>query len=279
MIKPTYKTSLSVIISIYDKDQPSFVQKSLLSISSQTLVPDKVVIANDGPISTSLHDTITSWIKTVKFEVIRIDIKNNKGLAFALNRCLEASDSQYIARLDADDINESNRFEEQVRFLDSNPIVDVVGSYISQINEKSLGINGIVTYPITHGECLKEFRFRDPLAHPSTMFRRRFFIKAGLYDELYVGKKNYEDTMLWFSGFKRGCVFANIPLPLLKFRISKETLGRRGGYKKNLFFLKSRLKICKELNFPFTSKIYAILYFVLQICPLFIKNFFYKVFR
>ena len=62
--------------------------------------------------------------------------------------------------------------------------------------------------PITHEECLELFKKRDCMIHPTVMFRRSYFEKAGLYPEdTYFG----EDTMMWAKGFKSGCKFANVP--------------------------------------------------------------------
>lgn len=73
------------------------------------------------------------------------------------------------------------------------------------------------------------------MIHPTVMFRRSYFEKAGLYPEdTYFG----EDTMMWAKGFKSGCKFANVPEYLFKFRLDSNFFERRrGGNMQNLFIL------------------------------------------
>ena len=40
------------------------------------------------------------------------------GLNITLNRCLEIADTEYVARMDGDDISLPTRFEKEVKFLD-----------------------------------------------------------------------------------------------------------------------------------------------------------------
>lgn len=57
------------------------------------------------------------------------------------------------------------------------------------------------------------------MIHPTVMFRRSYFEKAGLYPEdTYFG----EDTKMWAKGFKAECKFANLPEYLLKFRLDSD---------------------------------------------------------
>lgn len=84
------------------------------------------------------------------------------------------------------------------------------------------------------------------MIHPTVMFRRSYFEKAGLYPEnTYFG----EDTMMWAKGFKAGCQFANLPEYLLKFRLDPnffnvEEVGSMQGL--FLFFVDKLIK-CWDL--------------------------------
>ena len=121
----------------------------------------------------------------------------------------------YIARMDADDISLSGRFKKQIAYMETHPDVDCLGTWAIEIG------NGGNEYfkkqmPVTNEECLEFFKIRDCMIHPTVMFRRSYFEKAGLYPEnTYFG----EDTMMWAKGFKAGCQFANLPEYLLKFRL------------------------------------------------------------
>lgn len=275
------KVSLSVIMSVYFKDNPIYLKQALSSISSQTLLPTSVYIVFDGLLPDALETAVIEWSAHVKFSVFIIRNRINMGLSVSLNKALNLAleKSEFIARVDSDDVNISNRFEVQINFLQQHDNVDVVGSYISEIDENGDMIKDLVYYPTSHSDCFEFFKKRDPLAHPVVMFRKSFFMKAGLYSERHVYPYNYEDTMLWFEGFKAGCVFSNIPQVLLKFRRTNAFYERRGGFVKACNFLKDRFLICDNLNFGGFSKVYALLYFLLSISPSFVKKIVYSVAR
>ena len=80
------------------------------------------------------------------------------------------------------------------------------------------------------------------MAHPAVMFRKSYFEKVEGYRSEF--RKN-QDTMLWFDGFKSGCVFANIPDTVLYFRVTDSMLGkRRNGWE----YAKFRNILCSTLS-------------------------------
>ena len=201
--------TIAVLLPIYKKDSPKYFTTTVRSIISQTLHDYKIFLGVDGPIEGGLNDIVNECEEDGKFCVIRF--KENRGLACVLNDLITAAEKQgfeYFARIDADDICVSDRFKNQMDFLLSHPEVDVVGGKIEEIDENGQKNGKSVTYPLTHEECRKFFRYRDPLAHPASFFRKSYFDKTKGYRPEY--KKN-QDTMLWFDGFMNGFVFANLP--------------------------------------------------------------------
>ena len=116
--------------------------------------------------------------------------------------------------------------------------------------------------PVTNEECLEFFKIRDSMIHPTVMFRRSYFEKAGLYPEnTYFG----EDTMMWAKGFKAGCQFANLPEYLLKFRLDPNFFQRRRGWKhaRSIFIL--RRQVNKMLGFGLREDCYALMYAIAKL--------------
>ena len=60
----------------------------------------------------------------------------NKGLTKYLNVRIQKSTSSIIARMDADDICQENRFEKQLSFLNKNKDYSLVGSNATCIDSK-----------------------------------------------------------------------------------------------------------------------------------------------
>ena len=255
---------LFVIESVYKNDRPEYLKTALDSIFKQSYGKYKLLLFIDGPISADLWSVIRSY-NDERLDVI--DNQQNVGLATALNRMLEKCRSaKYIARMDSDDISMPDRFQKQVDYLCAHPEVDMVGGAINEIDEKGNDRGKIIRYPCEPERCRKFFAKRNPVAHPAVMFRRSFFEKCGWrYPTDYLRN---EDTCLWYEGYKRGCVIANIPDVVLNFRVTDSMFTQRRNGKD---FAKSQLKlrklIAKDLNYGPLSVMYAYGMYLLMISP------------
>lgn len=269
---------LSVLMSIYYKESPIYFNQAMESIwDQQTLKPDQIVLVEDGPLTPELYDVIGEWKNKLNGILDIVTLEKNVGLASALNEGLRYAKGNFIARMDTDDIAEPERFQKQVEFLQKYSDIDVVGCWISEIDENNQVINEKVEYPQVHEELYQFFEKRDPLAHPTVMFRRSFFEKAGIYS---TNVTLAEDTLLWYKGFLQGCRFANINYIGLKFRRSSDFYQRRANWNKSVGLLKYRLfHINRDLHYGIKADIYAIAYFLMSISPSFVKKLLYKLFR
>jgi len=266
---------LSVLMSIYKKENPMYFDKALKSIwDEQVLKPDEIILVKDGKLTDELEKIIKKWENKIPNILKVVGYEDNRGLGYALNYGLKYCNGEYIARMDTDDIALPQRFKKQIEFLKKNRDIDVVGSYIQIIDENN-NKKEIIKYPLTHKELFKFFKKRDPLAHPSVMFKKSFFEKVKGYP---LERKN-QDTLLWAEGFFNGCKFANINKVLLLFRQTDETMNKRGNIKTLIRFLKLRMYVNKKLKYGLDAYIYNFGYFLLQLMPNSIKNYFYKKLR
>ncbi len=266
---------VAILLPVYNKDDSTHFKVALESVLNQTYKNIIAYIGCDGPISASLENVLDEYQRDVRVKVIRY--VNNRGLAHVLNDLLvevKKDNIKFIARMDADDVSLPNRIEKQLTFLLTNSDIDVVGGAIEEIDSKGNFRNKIVAYPLTHRECRKFFRYRDPLAHPATFFRSRYFDKTKGYRNEY--RKN-QDTMLWFDGFLNGCKFSNLPDVVLKFRVNDSFYSRRDGFKRAKQMLRDRIKINKALHYDATANIFAFMMFAMTMSPTFLKKFLYKI--
>lgn len=264
---------ISVLMSTYKKDDPHYLFQALKSLEHQTLQPTEIVLVEDGHIPPELSQVIQEF-RTI-LNIKSVCLEKNQGLAIALNEGLKHCSYDLIARMDADDISEPTRFEEQLSFMNSFKEVDIVGSWIKEFTDDSKQ-EKIVKYPQNHEMLLVFFRKRDPLAHPSVMFRKSFFEKAGIYN---IDMKKDQDTDLWFRGFLHGAVFANIPRTLLKFRLSTSTLNKRKDIHRLFKYYKLRIKVNSQLKLGLSSYLYVTAYVILQLLPTNIKKHVYQYIR
>ena len=261
-----------VIMSLYHNDSIGFVTQAVESILNQTFADFDFYIQYDGIIDAEVE----SFLMNLSDERIKIYKRaENKGLAQSLNDLLNIVmplGYEYIARMDADDISEVNRFEKQLEYFKSHPELDCLGTWAIEIT--SSGDEYFKKQmPESHEGCLELFRKRDCMIHPTVMFRKSYIEKAGFYSlDTYFG----EDTMMWAQGFAAGCKFANVPEYLFRFRLDDNFFKRRRGWKhaKGIFTL--RLRVNKMLHFGLSADLWALAYAGAKMMPTFVLNLIYK---
>lgn len=266
-----------VLMSVYKNDNPEHLKQSIDSILNQTYQDFLILVGVDGSVGEDLGHAVHKYEDNSKVKVFWFP--ENRGLTAVLNNLLEEGKKMqpaYIARMDADDISKTDRFEKQVKYLEEHNDLDVIGGAIEEM-EYDGKLNGkVIHYPLTHDECFRFFATRNPLAHPAVMFRARFFDKVTSYNASY--KKN-QDTELWFRAFKAGCKFGNLEDVVLTFRVSKDMYKRRGGTK----FAKEVLKLRNEINcglgYGMKATLFGYAYYIMAISPGWVKKIAYKTLR
>lgn len=246
---------LYVIMSVYRNDSSPHLREAVESILDQSYTEFKFYIICDGPVQEEVGDYLSN-LRDERVEIRRRSA--NKGLAISLNELLEeileVEDCEFVARMDADDYSLPERFHAQINYLRSHLDTDIVGSFIKESSEPTKNIGAMVTYPIDHTGCRQIFGKRNPVAHPSVMFRKSYFDKAGLYP---TDTMRAEDDGLWLKGFKSGCTFSNIPQVLIRMRVNDDFYERRNSKEKVRFDYDFRKKIIRELRLPKVNYTFA----------------------
>lgn len=269
------KKTIAVIMSLYKNDRLEYVKLSVESILNQSYRNFDFFVQYDGPIK----EDVDSYLMGLNDERVKIYKRaENKGLAQSLNDLLTivmSGDYCFIARMDADDISESNRFARQLQYFEDHTEVECLGTWAIEI--KGDGSEYFrKQMPETHKRCKELFRKRDCMIHPTVMFRRSYIEKSGFYSlDTYFG----EDTMMWAQGFAAGCVFANVPEYLFKFRLDDNFFARRRGWKHATAIFTLRHKVNKMLHYGLIADFWALLYAIAKIMPAYILNFIYKTAR
>ena len=106
-----------------------------------------------------------------------------------------------------------------------HPETDVVGSWVEEFSETPSHPVSIRKVPESHEELLRFSRKRNPMNHPTVMFRKKSVLEAGNYRDCPL----FEDYDLWVRMLHNGAHFHNLQEPLLWFRLSSQLYSRRGG--------------------------------------------------
>ena len=97
--------------------------------------------------------------------------------------------------MDADDISFNLRLKKQVKFLNENPNIDILGTKAIDVDEngKKLRLRSV---PLHHNKIIRSLPFVNPMIHPSVIFRMVSIKKVGGYNEKY---KTSQDYFYWFT--------------------------------------------------------------------------------
>ncbi|MDR2407206.1 MAG: glycosyltransferase [Bacteroidales bacterium] len=219
--------NFSVLLSLYAKEQPAFLQQSMQSVFDQTFPPAEVVLVLDGDITADLQKIVDIFKKQYSTILKIVPLEKNMGLGAALNEGLKHCSYELVARMDTDDICKPNRFEKQITLFEQNPQIDIASSWIDEFYDSPSEIISIRKLPETYNELKKWAKNRNPINHPVVMYKKSKVIECGGYEVLGF----LEDYLLWMKMLQNNAIFYNIPESLLYFRSNKDMYKRRGGFK------------------------------------------------
>jgi glycosyltransferase involved in cell wall biosynthesis len=216
----------SVLMSIYAKENPRFLEECLDSIFCQTVLPNEIVMVKDGPLTAELEVVLERYDKKYPSFFVFVPLEKNVGLGLALREGILHCSNELIARVDTDDINRSDRFERQLLEFEKNEKLDVCGCSMAEFEHSIDKIVCRRSVPIDDSSIKKYQKKRDDVNHPTVMYKKTAVLKAGNYQSCLL----MEDSLLWVNMMINGAVFFNIDEDLYFFRIGEKMFERRGGY-------------------------------------------------
>lgn len=254
---------ISVIMGIYNC-APTLAE-ALDSLLSQTYQGFKVIMCDDGS-KDDTAEVAQSYADSHPGKFILIRNERNMGLNYTLNHCLEYADTEYIARMDGDDISLPQRFEQEISFLDEHPDIAIVSTPMIYFDENSDFRHGSGGYEVTK----KHFRHGSPFCHAPCMVRAAAYREVGGYT---VSKSllGVEDYHLWFKMYAKGYKGYNLKEPLYKMRDDRNAASRRTFIR---YFRVARLmsKGFRMLKLPLWTQVYTLRPIIAAIMPKFIYN-------
>ncbi len=190
------------------------------SILAQTYAEVELVVVDDA----CIDGTPQILARYTDPHIRRFTNDRNLGLSRSLNRGWAAARGVYVARMDADDLCLPGRALRQVEYLEQNPSISVVGSFIETFTGDS-GAGGIVRYPTDPAFVASTLLFRNALAHPAVMIRKSALDAHGLQFE--PAFRCAQDYALWIRCVQHRLTLANIPEVLLNYRLHPGQLSHQ----------------------------------------------------
>lgn len=251
-------TKVSVIMSVYNSER--FLIKALNSIMNQTFRDFELIVFDDA--STDSTRGILHKFSENNPNVIVMFNEINLGLTKNLNKAISIAQGNYIARMDADDIALPTRLEKQVRFLDANKNIDILGSAALDIDEDGKELQ-LRKSPELHHQIMKLLPKANPMTHSTVMFRKNRLAQINFYNESYRTTQDYE---MWFRAAGKGMKFHNLQEIFLKYRMDNNYYKRK-SFTYRLFDCKLRLQGFKHIKLPVYKYYYALIPLILGLLP------------
>jgi glycosyltransferase involved in cell wall biosynthesis len=218
--------AITVLMSVHNGAR--WLDQAISSVLNQTLIDFEFIIVNDGSTDQSLE--IIKRFARSDPRIVVID-KPNTGLADSLNRGIREARGQWVARVDADDLCEPNRLEEQFNYVKSKPEVVLVGSDFIEIDNNGTAIKR-QSYPSNHTNLIWNLEHHKRFfPHSSAFFRLDIAWKVGGYN---IRIHRSQDHDFWFRLSSEGKITC-LKKPLVRIRkhdnqISNEESGMKQVY-------------------------------------------------
>lgn len=209
-------SKISVVMPAYNAEK--YIGEAIESILNQTYTDFEFIIINDGSTDRT-KEIIDSYNDS---RIVYLENEKNSGIVVTLNKGLDFSTGEYIARMDADDVAVGNRLEKQVTYMEKNKNVGLLGTGIRIFGDEIEASDRVFT---TDSKQLKaELLFSSCIAHPTVMIRRDVLEQNKLrYNSEFAGA---EDYCLWWE-ISKVCTISTLPDILLNYRIHSSQITQK----------------------------------------------------
>ena len=195
---------LTVVIPCFD--QGELLLEAVASVARSVPVPHELIIVNDG----SREPRTLEILETLRLAGYRIIDQENRGLAAARNRGIEAATTPYVLPLDADNRLRTGFAEPALEQLDAAPEIGVVYGDRQDFGLRSLTVD----VPLFDLDRMLASNAIDACA----LVRKQVWYECGGYDQ-DMPAPGWEDWDLWLGAAARGWRFCHLPGAAFDYRV------------------------------------------------------------
>lgn len=221
---------ISVIMGAYNAEKT--LNRCIDSILKQTYQDWVFIICDDGSFDNT-SCILSQYKEKYPDKFILLSNNKNKGLAYTLNHCLSYVQSEYIARMDADDISLPSRFYSQIEFLDQHKEYSFVGCAVERFDENGVWEKSFIK---NSDPDISMFYYSSVFVHPTVMIRKNVLKNVNGYKDIWYTKR-CEDYDLWMRLYAKS----------FKGYILKEILFQYYDGEDSLVKKKYRYRICEAV--------------------------------
>lgn len=235
------KERITILMPVYNGEK--YLRETIDNVLLQSYRDFIFLIINDGStddteqIITSFTDPRIKYLKNEK----------NLGLVKTLNNGIDLVETEFLARMDADDLWVETKLEKQLALLDNKPEVGICGTSIRKFG----AFEADFIFPVDNVRLKVGFLFYCCMSHPSVVFRMSFLKNSGLrYNEDYFPAEDYK---MWVEALKLTHIY-NIPELLVFYRQHDSQITQDTNSAQAQLTNKVRLELLAELSGQFTKE-------------------------
>ena len=205
--------SLTVILPAHNAEQT--IAQAIASTLNQTYTDFELWVLENGS-----NDRTAEIARSFTDPRIKVFELGPVGVGGAMQYAIENAPSEWLARMDADDLMFPDRLKVQMSFIQERPGLVFVGTACAFLTPFGHIFQRVLSSPSREVtvSLLSKGKF---FANPSTLFRRRIALEVSSVDPEFA----MDDNPMWFRMLKRGRAW-EIAEPLHLYRVRPNSWGQ-----------------------------------------------------
>lgn len=221
-VNGTSRPVASVVIPVFNTAQ--YLERAVDSVLNQTFNDFEVLLLDDGS-SDGSSEILDRYQATDSR--CRVYHWPNRGIIVTRNEGNTLAKADILILMDSDDICMPDRFDKQIRYLQTNPDCVAVGSKILLIDAEDMPITEMGN-KFSHEEIDSTNMSGDSIFfQPTVALRKAAVEQVGGYREEFPCAEDFD----LFLRLAEIGILANMPEVLLKYRQHLSSIGYRHGNK------------------------------------------------
>lgn len=205
---------LTVLMTTYNEES-SILRQAIDSILNQSFKDFDFLIIMDNPNNKEIIDILNEY-KSKDNRIKVVINEENLGLPLSLNKGINMIDTEYLARMDGDDISKTDRLKKEIEYLDNHKDVGLVCTNLTYIDYEGNILYDRASIPTKPDQIKKIIKYMNILQHPIFMGKTEVFKKYQYKNLNYIEDYDFECRIL-----EDGIKVANINEYLFLYRRPK----------------------------------------------------------
>jgi glycosyltransferase involved in cell wall biosynthesis len=201
-----------------------YIGQAIQSVLDQTYQNWELFIMDDCS-----SDDSVAVINSFQDSRIRVNLsETNRGAPYHHNQAMLLMRGKYIGAIGADDLFAPDKLAKQVAFLETHPEIEVLGTYINQIDSVGNFVLGEAQDWFNHAldvNLLENWAFQNRICRPSALYRMDLAERVG---EINIELRYNPDFEHWIRCLAHGAKFQILKEPLTYYRVHETNLSLTG---------------------------------------------------